>query len=475
MVVVTAPVGGNVTASPPGPLSFSFTIGGSNPPAQSVSVSSAQSSAPVDFTVATSASWLTTNAGLYLVATPYTLQIGVNPANLAASATPYSGTVSITPLGGTAVVINVTLTVISVPVVSATPTTMSFTYAAGSANPATQTIQISAGGAAATFSASASSSGWLQVSATCTAAAPCTTPNVGTFNLTVTANPAGLNVGTYNGSIAISGTGQATGTTMVNVTFAVTAVVPSITIVTNGASFVTGPVSPGEIVSIFANAATPIGPSTAVQLNSTTCPNPCTIIPTAMGGVQVMFQPAGVPAPLLYVSATQVTCVVPYEIQQGAVQVQVTYLGQPSNAYLLQYAPTEPGIFTALPNGTGLAAALQYDAKGNYQGQNSSSNPASAGWYITFYVTGEGIVPTPAVDGKVTGSTTVVPLLGPPFVLVDNLPSTVTYFAEAVGMVSGIMQVNAIVPAGVHTGQAVSLSLAMDGTSSQSGVTIYIK
>jgi len=466
---------GNVTATPAGPLSFSFTIGGSNPPAQNVSVTSSQTSESVNFAVATSASWLTTSAGSYTVSTPYTLQIIANPANLVASATPYAGTVTITPTGGTAVIINVTLTVISVPVISATPTTLSFTYAAGGPNPATQTVQISAGGSAATFTVATSSSGWLQVSSTCTSAAPCTTPNTGTFNLTVTANPAGVNVGTYNGSIAVSGVGQATGTTMVNVSLAVTAVTPSITLVTNGASFLTGPVSPGEIVSIFANASTPIGPATAVQLNSTTCPSPCTNIPTAMGGVQVMFQPAGVAAPLLYISSTQVTCIVPYEIQQGSIQVTVSYLGQASAVYLLQYAATEPGIFTATPNGSGLAAALQYDAKGNYQGQNSSSNPASPGWYLTFYVTGEGIIPAPAVDGQVTSSTAVVPLLGPPFVMIDNLPSTVTYFAEADGTVSGVMQVNAIVPAAVHTGRAVSLSLSMNGTGSQSGVTIYIR
>ena len=90
-------------------------------------------------------------------------------------------------------------------------------------------------------------------------------------------------------------------------------------------------------------------------------------------------------------------------------------------------------------------------------------------------MTGEGIIPSPAVTGKVTSSTTVVPLLGPPNVLIDNLPSTVTYFAEAAGFVSGLMQVNAIVPAGVHTGQAVSLSLSMNGNNSQSGVVIYVK
>ena len=195
-----------------------------------------------------------------------------------------------------------------------------------------------------------------------------------------------------------------------------------------------------------------------------------------MGGVQVIFQPGGFAAPLTYVSGPQVNCLVPYEILGGgSVQVEVKYLGQKSNAVALQYASTEPGIFTALGTGTGLASVLQYDAQGNYQGQNSSSNPGNAGWYLVFYVTGEGIIPSPAVTGKVTSSTTVVPLLGPPNVLIDNLPSTVTYFAEADGFVSGLTQVNAIVPAGVHTGQSVSLSLSMNGNNSQSGVVIYIK
>jgi len=61
----------------------------------------------------------------------------------------------------------------------------------------------------------------------------------------------------------------------------------------------------------------------------------------------------------------------------------------------------------------------------------------------------------------------VVPLLDPPGVLIDNLPSTVAYFGEAAGFISGLMQVNATVPAVVHTGQAVPLSLSMNGNNSQ--------
>jgi len=65
--------------------------------------------------------------------------------------------------------------------------------------------------------------------------------------------------------------------------------------------------------------------------------------------------------------------------------------------------------------------------------------------------------------------------MGPPIVLIDNLPATVTYFAEADDLVSGVMQINAMIPAAVRTGRAVSLSLAMDGRYSQSGVVINMK
>src|ERR1035441_5079726 len=119
-------------------------------------------------------------------------------------------------------------------------------------------------------------------------------------------------------------------------------------------------VKPRRYPCHIANPSTPIGPATAVTLSGTTCPTPCTNIPTTMGGVQVIFQPGGFAAPLTYVSSAQVNCLVPYEILGGgSVQVEVKYLGQKSNAVALQYASTEPGIFTALGTGTGLASVLQ--------------------------------------------------------------------------------------------------------------------
>jgi len=473
MVVAGTTGTANVTVTPSGTLSFSYTTGGNNPPTQNLVVSSASGSAGIPFTVSSNASWLT--ATPISATTQTTLTVTANPTGLTASSTAYAAVLTIQPTGGTTVTVNVTLAVAGAPVVSATPTTMTFAYASGGSNPPTQTISVTGGGAAAPFAVSTSSSGWLSVTPVCASASPCTTPNTGTFNLTVTANPTGMNAGTFNGSITIAGTGTATGTTIVNVTFTVTVPPLTITKVTNGASFATGTVSPGDIISLFALAANPIGPATAVQLNSTNCPSPCTSVPTTMGGVQVEFLPSGIYAPLTYVSATQINCVVPYEVAtQSSISVEVKYLGQASNAFLLQEAPTSPGLFSFNGSGTGLAAMPQYDPTGTYQGINNVGNAASPGWVVTLYVTGEGTIPSP-VTGAVTSAISVHPVNGPPTVLIDNQPATVMYYGEAYGFVSGLMQVNVLIPSGIHTSQADSISLTIGGNSTQAGTTVQIK
>ncbi len=483
VTMVVAPlVSGPLTFSASA-LTFNAVIGSAGPPSQTLTVT-AQNSATVTAQVSeqtcTNATWLTLTPTGSFTAGPSNANftVSVDPSSFT-TATTCTGTIAMVSSSGTqtlAVTMVVSAPTVIAPVVSASPTGLSFTYALGDPSPAPQVVAVSGGGAAALFSISTYSSGWLQVSPSCIITSPCATPNTGTLNLAVTVDPTGVNPGgPYFGTIVLSGIGLASGTTIVNVSLTVTAPSPVIALVTNAASFITGPVSPGEMISLFANPSTPIGPATAVSLSATTCPAPCTNVPTTIGGVQVIFQPGGVAAPITYASSTQVNCLVPYEILGGgSIQMQVKYLGQNSNAMTLQYAASQPGIFTATGTGTGLASVQQYDAQGNYQGQNSSSNPAKAGWYLTFYVTGEGMIPSPAVTGKVTSTAAVIPLLGPPNVLIDNLPSTVTYFAEANGFVSGIMQVNAIVPAGVRTGQSVPLALSMNGTNTQSGVVIYI-
>jgi uncharacterized protein (TIGR03437 family) len=418
--------------------------------------------------------WLTTN--VTSAQAPYTLSVSVVPGSLAASSTPYQGTVTITPNGGTAQVINVSLTVTSIATVTATPTTINLTYQVGGTSP-TSTIQVSGGGSAANFTAAAASSGgWLLVSP-----GSGTTPNSGTSNLSVSLASSALasllpSTTPYTGTITVSGSSPATGTTIINVSLSITAPLPTITGIANAASGSSIAFSPGEIISIYANAANPIGPPTSsfTTLDSTGK------VATTLGGVQVIFLPIGVPAPLTFVSAGQINCVVPYQTAGIAnLSVEIKYLGQTSNAFPITLAATAPGIFSANGSGTGQAAVAQYNTAGNYAGVNSASNPASKGWYLVIYMTGEGVVNPAATTGSVTQVSATPPITPQPYyvpvVLIDNQPATVAFYGEASGFVSGVLQVNVLVPqTTTHTGP-VNLSISLGSASSQANITVSLQ
>jgi len=488
MTVATATGTGNVTVTP-STMTFAYTQSQAAPAAQTATVTNATSgTAPIPFNVATaetngnSVTWLIAN--VTSGTTPYnSLSISVAPGNLPAAT--YTGTVTITPNGGTAQTIAVTMTVSANLTVTATPTSVTLNYTAGGTAP-NATIQVSGGGAAAAFTAAAQSTGgWLQVTPTSG-----TTPNTGTFNLTVSTVASALgtllpSATPYTGSITVTGTSPATGTSIINVSLTITAPLPVISAVINAASGAGGTsnvtVSPGEIISLFAptNGQSPIGPASSVALNSTTCPSPCTSVPTSMGGVTVTFLPGGYLAPLLYVSAGQINAVVPYQVAGiGNLSVEVKFLGQSSNAFPVTLATTAPGIFTAA-GGTGEAAINQYDPKGN-ESSNAASTPATAGWTIVLYLTGEGAVIPAAATGSVTVAAsappyTPQPAAGQPTVLFNNsTPATISFYGEAPGFVSGLMQMNVVVPSGAGTG-AVPVTVTIGGNSTQAGVTVYLQ
>jgi uncharacterized protein (TIGR03437 family) len=91
-------------------------------------------------------------------------------------------------------------------------------------------------------------------------------------------------------------------------------------------------------------------------------------------------------------------------------------------------------------------------------------------------MTGEGQTAPPGVDGAIIPpvlSSLKNPVL-PVTATVNGLAATVVYAGSAAGLISGVMQVNLIIPAGAPTGGAVPITVTVGTAPSQSGVTIAV-
>jgi uncharacterized protein (TIGR03437 family) len=393
--------------------------------------------------------------------TPATINVNANASSLAAGT--YNGNLAIQPVGGTVLNVPVTLTITAPPAISATPTALTFTYRAGDSAPAAQSLTIA--GSGLTYSATAVSNGnWLSVSPT-TGTAP------GTVSVSV--NGSGLQAGTYNGTVTVAGTNGATGSTTVNVTLTVTAPLPTITKITNAASYAEGSLSPGEIITLFAgDPAHPIGPATPVglTLDSTGA------VSTTIGGTQVLIN--GFAAPMIYASASQVSAVVPYQLAQFTnATVLVKFLGQTSNGVFLNMATTAPGLFTLNSSGTGPGAILNSNNSVNGPGTGATT-PATRGDTVVVYMTGEGQTSPPGVTGKVTTVSSTPPLtpgpLLPVSVTIGGQAANWTFAGGAPGFVAGVMQLNVVIPTNINAGDQEIL-VTIGGNQSQRGVTVSVK
>jgi uncharacterized protein (TIGR03437 family) len=240
------------------------------------------------------------------------------------------------------------------------------------------------------------------------------------------------------------------------------AVVPSFqaSSVVNAASFLPGPVAPGEIVTVFGTGFGP-GPLKTLQLTAG-------LANTTLGGTRMLFD--GVPAPIVYTVKNQFSAVVPYVVAgKSSTQVQVEYRGTRSAPVTLQLAPAAPAIFTLESSGRGGGAVLNQDST-----VNSPSNPAPIGSIVSIFATGEGQTSPAGIDGKPGSDPVPHPIL-PVSVTIGGQTVTPKYAGGAPGSVAGVLQVNVQIPSGIQTGSAVPVVVQVGNTSSQAGVTIAVR
>ena len=421
----------------------------------------------LSFSVATS----TNNTGNWLTATPATgmtpatVQVAVNPTGLAVGT--FSGSVTITSAGagGSPITIPVTLSVVTPQTLTVTPSTLpAFIYTLGQAIPAGQTLQVQTGGTATPFSVTTQTtnggSTWL-------AATPVSgnTP----ASITVSVNPAGLAPGTYQGTVLI-GASSALAPVPVAVTLSVEQTAkPVIMAIQNGASYSLGAVSPGENIYM---KGTGLGPPTLTlgQLGQSG------LVATTIASTQVMFD--NVAAPIIYVSATQTSVMVPYEVfGRPQTTVTITYQGVTSDPVVYNVVPVAPGIYTLNQAGFGQGAVFNQDGIT----VNGPNTPAAKGSEIALYLTGEGPTAPQGVDGAITpsdGSQLKHPL-ATVTATVGGIPATVYYAGSAPGIVNGISQINVQIPANAPSGPNVPIVLIFTtsgyAAGTQPGVTVAVQ
>jgi uncharacterized protein (TIGR03437 family) len=195
------------------------------------------------------------------------------------------------------------------------------------------------------------------------------------------------------------------------------------------------------------------------------------MVPTSLGGVTVTFN--GVPAPLLFVTALQINAIVPYEIAgQPTANIVVAFGGSMSASLQTNVVDTRPAIFSLTQGGSGQGAILNQDSS-----VNGANNAAVKGSVIQIFGTGEGQLVPAVLTGSLTPGT-------PPFpkpvasnitVTVGGQPAQIQYAGEAPILVSGVIQINAVVPTSVASGnQPVVVTIGSSGNNTQT-ITVAVQ
>ncbi len=214
----------------------------------------------------------------------------------------------------------------------------------------------------------------------------------------------------------------------------------------NAGSFETGPLSGGEIFSIYGDGLGPAAGVIAGLVNGQ--------FPISLAGVQVTFD--GLPAPALYVQSNQVNAVVPWALASQSITQMCTTWQAKTSCSTVPLGGAAPGLFTVGPPPTGYGA-IPVAAAVNQDGTlNSLGNPIHPGEVISVYLAGLGPVFPPPADGvlvqlpvpslEYTAQAFVCCQPIPPNGLNSAAPAEVKYAGPAPLEIAGLFQINIRVP-----------------------------
>jgi uncharacterized protein (TIGR03437 family) len=228
----------------------------------------------------------------------------------------------------------------------------------------------------------------------------------------------------------------------------------------HGASARGGALAPGMIFVLYGSRLGPASLTTlALDANGR--------VATNLAGTRVLFN--GIPAPMIYTSAGQISGIVPYALAgRTDATVEVQYNNIRSLQIRAVVAPALPALFTVDFSGANQVAALNENGS-----VNSAGNPAPAGSIVVLYGTGGGTFQNQPVDGEVIGAP-LPQLLTPLTVSIGGATAEVLYAGPAPGLVSGVFQINVRIPAGL-SGPSIPVVVSSGTVSSPPGTTIAVQ
>jgi uncharacterized protein (TIGR03437 family) len=247
----------------------------------------------------------------------------------------------------------------------------------------------------------------------------------GLHEVLLTASSSGLAPGVYNATLVVQAPNAIPQLQEVPVVFLVGNTNGiSIGGVAHGASFQQA-FAPGAILSVF-----------GTQLASATQPAAGLPLPLSLGGASATIN--GVPAPLYYVSPTQLNIQIPYETGSGPAVLGVNNNGSVA-FFTFSVTPSAPGIFTDLNRGSALVPV----------------SSAKRGDTLLAFLTGEGEVSPSLSTGATPFPATPLALLPRPAmpvtVTVGGIAAPIAFAGIPPGL-AGVTQVNFVVPNGVLSG-----------------------
>jgi uncharacterized protein (TIGR03437 family) len=238
--------------------------------------------------------------------------------------------------------------------------------------------------------------------------------------------------------------------------------------VVNAASFLGGAVAPGEIVTLFGAGLGPASVVGAVLRSDNAIEN-------TLSDTRVLFD--GIPAPLIYVHGAQTSAIVPYAVAgKNSTRAQVEHRGVRSDPVTLDVTNAAPALFTQDSSGQGSGAILNQDFS-----LNDGTRPAAPGSVVLLYATGAGQTTPAGTDGLIASEVLPRPVLNVKVELMvfsggflSTWPLKALYAGAAPGLVAGVLQVNAALPANLPAGRH-EVILTVGGKMSPTGVTLTVE